>query len=179
MSNTEPSSATARHPDARVVVTGHTADGGSVVTADQQVPHYETPAAGSLFHVLWGVDILPNYPDGGRSEEVAPFPPVGGIRLVQTIVLPDSETDFDSREVAGLSHEDGGHAGMHATASLDLVVIIDGTVVMILGDGTEVELHQGDSVVQNGTVHAWRNRTGTPARLAVIVVGTQHAALSH
>ena len=34
----------------------------------------------------------------------------------------------------------------------------------------------GDTVVQNGTRHAWRNHGDTTARVAVFLIGAHHAA---
>ena len=52
---------------------------------------------------------------------------------------------------------------------------ISGEVVLELDDGAEVTLRPGDTVVQNGTRHAWRNRTSEPAVLVVVLVGAKRA----
>jgi hypothetical protein len=49
--------------------------------------------------------------------------------------------------------------------------------VLELDDGAEVTLHPGDTVVQNGTRHRWRNLGDTPARLALFICGASHAAV--
>jgi hypothetical protein len=38
-----------------------------------------------------------------------------------------------------------------------------------------VLLEAGDTVVQNGTRHAWRNRGTEPCRLVVAIFGAHHA----
>jgi hypothetical protein len=43
-----------------------------------------------------------------------------------------------------------------------------------LDDGAEVTLEAGDTVVQNGTRHAWHNRSDAPAHIAVFLVGAHH-----
>ena len=45
---------------------------------------------------------------------------------------------------------------------------------MDLDDGVEVHLRAGDTVVQNGTRHAWRNHTDQPAVLAVFMAGATY-----
>jgi hypothetical protein len=40
-----------------------------------------------------------------------------------------------------------------------------------LDDGATVDLHPGDCVVQNGTRHAWRNRSNLPCLMAFIMIG--------
>ena len=53
--------------------------------------------------------------------------------------------------------------------------MISGEIVLELDDGAEVTLRPGDTVVQNGTRHAWRNRTDKPAVLVVVLVGAKRA----
>lgn len=53
----------------------------------------------------------------------------------------------------------------------DLEYVISGRVVLELDDGAQVELGPGDTVVQNGTRHAWRNPYDEPCRMVVVLVG--------
>jgi mannose-6-phosphate isomerase-like protein (cupin superfamily) len=164
----------------RVVVTGHDTTGDSVVHDDRMVPAAGSAAAGTHFHVLWGADVLPSYPDdGSEPSEIAAFPPVGGIRFVQMIVTPDSEVEYAEQEtVAGIHADEGAGPGMHTTPSVDFVVVIEGEVCLELSHGREVHLRPGDCVVQNGTLHGWRNHTDKPARVGVMLVGTEHLGLA-
>ena len=50
-------------------------------------------------------------------------------------------------------------------------IVISGEVWLELDDGVEVHLRQGDTIVQNGTRHAWRNKSSEPCRLVTILVG--------
>ena len=43
--------------------------------------------------------------------------------------------------------------------------------------GAEVTLHAGDTVVQNGTRHRWKNPGDTPARMALFICGANHSAV--
>jgi mannose-6-phosphate isomerase-like protein (cupin superfamily) len=61
--------------------------------------------------------------------------------------------------------------GRHTTSTVDYIVVLDGRIWLELDGGRLVELNQGDTVVQNGTRHAWRNRGTEPATLAVVMVG--------
>jgi mannose-6-phosphate isomerase-like protein (cupin superfamily) len=65
-----------------------------------------------------------------------------------------------------------GSGGMHATATVDYVVVVSGEIWLDLGDEL-VHLSAGDTVVQNGARHAWRNLSKEPATLAVVMVGTE------
>ena len=40
-----------------------------------------------------------------------------------------------------------------------------------------LELGPGDTVVQNGTRHAWRNPYDEPCTMVVVLVGAHHAAM--
>ena len=64
--------------------------------------------------------------------------------------------------------------GMHTTDTIDFEVVLEGEVWLELDDGVEVHLRPGDTVVQNGTRHAWRNHGDTTARLAVFLIGAHH-----
>jgi uncharacterized cupin superfamily protein len=57
---------------------------------------------------------------------------------------------------------------------VDFLVVIEGEVWLELADGVEVHLRPGDSVVQNGTAHAWRNHGRQTARVAVVAIGAPH-----
>lgn len=61
---------------------------------------------------------------------------------------------------------DAPHPYMQRTGTLDYVYVIDGSVTLVLDTG-EVELAEGDSVVQRGARHAWSNRTDKPCTLVI------------
>jgi quercetin dioxygenase-like cupin family protein len=63
---------------------------------------------------------------------------------------------------------------MHATDTLDLMVVLDGEIVLGLGDG-EHHLSAGDFVVQRGTVHRWRVVGDIPCTYAVTMFRADHA----
>jgi len=65
------------------------------------------------------------------------------------------------------------HPGMHTTDTVDYDVVLSGEVWLELDDGAEVHLKPGDCVVQNGTRHAWHNKTDQPCTLAVVLVGAR------
>ena len=73
------------------------------------------------------------------------------------------------------AHMEPESPGMHTTATIDFEYVISGSSVLELDDGAEVTLNAGDTVVQNGTRHAWRNRGTEPCRLVVAICGAHHA----
>jgi quercetin dioxygenase-like cupin family protein len=64
---------------------------------------------------------------------------------------------------------------MHTTDTTDFEIVLSGQVVLELDDGAEVTLSPGDTVVQNGTRHRWRNPGTEPAVIGVAVVGALRA----
>ena len=52
--------------------------------------------------------------------------------------------------------------GMHTTDTIDFEYIVTGEVWLDLDDGAAVHLRAGDTVVQNGTRHRWRNEGAEP-----------------
>jgi quercetin dioxygenase-like cupin family protein len=61
--------------------------------------------------------------------------------------------------------------GMHATDSIDLVLVLEGSVEVELDSGETRILTTGDTLVQNGSAHRWVNKGDIEARLAVFTVG--------
>lgn len=175
----------------RRVVTGHDGSGKAVVASDEEVePVTVALSPGSEFHRLWGADAAPSFPDdGSMPAHTTYFPPVGGFRFGLFSVPPATTVPADldvpaalaemEEKLPGLAgHMEPEHPGMHTTATVDYEYVIEGEVVLELDDGVEVTLRPGDTVVQNGTRHAWHNRGDTTARLVVVLVGAHHSEVS-
>ena len=60
----------------------------------------------------------------------------------------------------------------HRTPTLDVVLVVSGSVTLLLTDGSETLLEPGDAVVQRATEHAWRTEGDEACMLATFVVGT-------
>ena len=74
-----------------------------------------------------------------------------------------------------LSYMENDNPGMHTTDTIDFEYVISGKVWLELDDHKEVHLRPGDTVVQNGTRHAWRNNGSEPCRIVVCMVGAHRA----
>ncbi|MCU1501459.1 MAG: cupin [Ilumatobacteraceae bacterium] len=174
----------------RRVVTGHDAAGKAIFVSDEWVdPVTVALSPGSEFHLLWGGDGPPSFPDDGtRPTTTTYFPAAGGFRFGQFSVPPESArqpaegldldaalAEFDAKLPGLAGHMEPDAPGMHTTSTIDFEVVLDGEVWLELDDGEEVHLQPGDCVVQNGTRHAWRNHGDVTARLAVILIGAHHA----
>ena len=169
----------------RRVATGHTAEGKSVVVSDTEVDGDTVGLLpGFQFHQLWGADRAPRFPDDG-SRPLGPgyFPPVGGYRFMLFTLPPhpaprpatgDRNVMLSEMEAAlpGLAaHMEPDSPGMHTTDTIDFEYVISGDVWLELDDAVQVHLRAGDTVVQNGTRHAWRNKGNEPCTIVVFSVG--------
>ncbi len=172
----------------RRVVTGHDVSGKSVFVSDEAVAPIEPILMPSAqFHRLWGGDSAPQFPDdGSMPPHHTYFAPVGGFRFGLFSIPPDNAArPADVDVAAGLADMEAGmpglmrymdHSdpGMHTTDTIDFEIVLEGTVVLELDGGAEVTLAPGDTVVQNGTRHRWKNPGDTIARLAVFMCGAHH-----
>ena len=172
----------------RRVVTGHDEKGKAVFAGDQQVePLTLSLIPGAEFHRLWGGDEAPRFTDdGSMPAQPAYFPPVGGYRFGFSTLPPAgtaAPADVDiaaamgemDQKLPGMArYMEADDPGMHTTDTIDFEIVLAGEVVLELDDGAEVTLHPGDTVVQNGTRHRWRNEGTEPARLAVFIAGAHH-----
>jgi quercetin dioxygenase-like cupin family protein len=61
--------------------------------------------------------------------------------------------------------------GLHTTATIDFIYVAEGEIWLELDDKKEIHLKTGDSLVQNGVRHAWRNHGTKPCTLVVTIVG--------
>ncbi len=139
---------------ARRVVTGHDEDGRAVIVSDA-APDRTIRANGfGVATWLW-LDGPATTVDDGGDEPDGPMrlePPAGGCS-VRIIRFPGaSERGGDWISVEG---DDPDRPGMHATDTLDFMVVVDGRIVLGLDDG-EHELGAGDVVIQRGNPHRWR-----------------------
>jgi mannose-6-phosphate isomerase-like protein (cupin superfamily) len=85
----------------------------------------------------------------------------------------DLPTDEAVAEYLRTQDPDADTSGFHTTQTIDYVMILDGEVTLEVDDGS-VDLRTGDCVVQRGTNHAWRNRSGRPVRMMVVMVSTRN-----
>jgi hypothetical protein len=127
--------------------------------------------------------------DPGEVDAALPrsaLPPAGG-SLLQIVTFPPSasrsRSAADPKTIAeeyrarlpGLaeSFERDG-SGMHATASIDYALVLDGELWLELDDGETVHLHAGDIVIQQATRHGWRNKSERPATIAFVMLAAKH-----
>ncbi|MHB1572141.1 MAG: cupin domain-containing protein [Solirubrobacteraceae bacterium] len=143
----------------RRVVTGHDAEGRSVILSDGPAPRSQS-FGDSTFHEIWTstempVALPPVEPHEPTDRPLTVPPPANGTNLHIIDSAPGSRTP------------------MHRTRTLDYGIVIAGRYTLILDDGTETELNPGDVVVQRGTNHAWLVTGEQPGRMAFVLVDGQ------
>jgi mannose-6-phosphate isomerase-like protein (cupin superfamily) len=176
-------SVTRRHH--RRVVTGHTADGRSTIASDgpasRAFDFVHMP--GMSNQLLWATDAQGQPISVELDNPVSYVPERGGTRLMIVTFPPDaalSSPGFNPQAAAqeqldllpGLAELFEPDApGFHRTQTVDYGVVLDGEIELHLDEAAPVRLKRGEAFVQNGTRHAWRNPSSSPATLAVVLVG--------
>ncbi len=175
----------------RRVVTGHDAAGNAVFASDEVVePDTLQLVPGAEFFQLWGSDEKMSFPDDGSRPAVPTyFPGPNGFRFGVFTVAPDAAVfteDLDieaalvemEEKLPGMAaHMEPDNPGMHTTATIDYEFIVSGRCVLELDDGATRELAAGDTVIQNGTRHAWRNPYDEPCVLVVVLIAANHSGM--
>ncbi|TFK35303.1 hypothetical protein BDQ12DRAFT_737612 [Crucibulum laeve] len=155
-------------PPVRRVVTGHNPSGQSTFISDKVEPFQRlVPGGDAIAYHLYRTNAIPAKVD----SEVA----AGGAGLfLDEIQGNGSElytktgSVFRSVDVAP-----GSLSPFHRTESLDYAIVAKGSVVLILENGEEVTLNEGDVVCQRATMHAWRNDTAKYCRIYFVMLGAK------
>ena len=171
----------------RRIVTGNV-NGKSVVQSDEQIQAYEFKSVPNYEHTLIWVN--PSTPDLREKqrfdrypESVVPGP--GGTSLHLVTFPPSSifaDPSFDGEaarkealiRLRGLAdHFEKVDPGMHKTNTVDYAIVFDGEMWLELDDAKTIHLKKGDVVVQNGTRHAWRNKSNAPVTMLFFLNGAK------
>jgi quercetin dioxygenase-like cupin family protein len=147
----------AEQHEMRVLITGVDAEGRSCVVGEERVVLGSDPASsgfwfGSLFETT---SAPPPARPPGRGEDLDIGLAPGVVRW-QVIDYPE-----------------GPSYPVHHTDSVDLDIVLEGTIELTLDDGVHV-LQVGEGAVINGVDHTWAGGPGG-ARLSAICIGTPPA----
>jgi quercetin dioxygenase-like cupin family protein len=134
----------------RRVVTRVDGDGASFASDGPPPNLIAAPSGFGVGEVLW-LDGPPADVEAGGDRTTPGYPlepPPGGLssRLIR---MP---AGGDWLRVEG---DDPERPGMHATDTLDLMLVVEGEITLGLPDA-ELTVRAGDAVVQRGTPHRWR-----------------------
>lgn len=172
------------------VVTGHDADGKSVVASEgplSTIVEFQA-VPGMVFHEVWETSATPARVDNSADPTLGPTmhgAPSHGTRIryvdfpPDTVYLAEADTRMkdlflEVNDDKGLTTKpDSPHPMMHRTESIDYGVVIEGEISLVLDD-SEALLKPGSVVVQRGTNHAWANRSGKMCRMLFIQIDGQY-----
>jgi len=172
----------------RRIVTGHDANGKAVIISDAPPVHTQLvggPGGPTFFEVWHTVEtpaliqarpyepdekglVLPPPKNGTRIRAIE-FPPEG--EEIRKLTSTDAAAKFKSMgdEKASTSDEAAPHPLMHRTRTVDYGIVLEGEITLVLDLG-ETTIQVGDVVIQNGTNHAWANRSDRICRMVFILI---------
>jgi len=166
----------------RRVLTGHDAEGKSIILSDGLAPNVKEMASmpGLALTDLWETKGAPAHNDGAADNAARPVrlePPRNGTILRLVEFPPDSRWRDRADARAAFDSIGAGHAPdrrsadpmMHKTATVDYIIVLKGEIYAIMDKG-ETLLKAGDILVQRGTNHSWSVRSSEPCLIAAILV---------
>jgi mannose-6-phosphate isomerase-like protein (cupin superfamily) len=164
----------------RRVVTTHAGDGKAVILSDGIATNAKTRSSGITGTLLWTTDSMPvTYSNRDRGEVAIGTGPAPNHSILRVVEFPP-HNEAPAEENASVLVEMGiappsgerrppRHPHMHATDSVDYAIVLEGEIDMLL-DEDEVHLKAGDILVQQGTNHAWVNRSDRPCKIAFVLI---------
>lgn len=177
--------------EVRRIVTGHDAQGRSIIAQSGPPPRsIDIGGRGVKFHELWHTKTVPAKLDRASAEPLEPSlslePPKGGVRI-RFVDTPPEDPNAPAPDAAlmkqvfaaiGAPHASRyrpgeNHPATHVTPSLDYGIVLDGEITLITDTG-ETLCRAGDVIVQNGTSHAWANRSGKTVRMCFVLIDGEY-----
>jgi hypothetical protein len=177
--------------EVRRIVTGHDAQARSIIAQDGPPPRsIEIGGRGVTFHEFWHTKDVPAKLDRASAEPQEPSlslePPKGGVRIRFVDTPPEDPSApapdaalmkqlfaFIGAPNASRYRPGENHPAMHVTPSLDYGIVLEGEITLITDTG-ETLCRAGDVIVQNGTNHAWANRSGKMARMCFVLIDGEY-----
>jgi hypothetical protein len=169
----------------RRVVTGHDRNGKSIFVMDGKAPNILEMASmpGVALTDLWRTRTSPASNAGNADAATGKIklePPSSGT-ILRIVEFPpdtawrgsaDAKKAFASIGAGGAPDHGSSDAMMHATATVDYIIVLKGEIWAILDKGEKL-LKQGDILIQRGTNHSWSVRTKEPAIVAAVLIGAK------
>lgn len=125
----------------RRIVTGHAEDGKAIFTIDKEIETIVIPTGDAAMATIWTTANVPadcNDQTDGRIRDAGTTLKGGSvIRVVD--MLP------------------GASSPIHRSASIDYGIVMSGEIELELDDKIFKTVGIGGIIIQNGTIHKWRN----------------------
>lgn len=168
----------------RRIVTGHDEHGHSVFLSDGDAPrakNFQDMPGYGIAH-LWATPVG----DGDDSDPTVSngslIPGPGGTSLLMVSLPPDAIMASPAEPERALAEMleflpglidvfEKDDPAMHRSPTLDYGVLLEGELWLELDNGEQRLLRAGDVIIQQGTRHAWRNRSSRLAKALFFMVG--------
>jgi quercetin dioxygenase-like cupin family protein len=138
----------------RRVVTGHSENGIAIFAADEVFETVIIPSGDAAMATIWTTNAVPadlNDTTDGRKRDAGTTLKGGSvIRVVDMLPMASSP--------------------MHRTNSIDYGIVISGSIELELENFEIKTLKPGDIIVQQGTIHRWKNPSKTEICRIVFVL---------
>jgi hypothetical protein len=163
----------------RVIITGTNKAGKSVVVEDAQAT-----LAGPGNFDFWQTSPGQSPHDMAFGRAAMKFYPQPGGTMFRLFTIPPENPKMTPAEVAAMQDwffkqvgdpqarvDTSRHPMMHATATVDYILLLSGEISLLLDEGEPIKLKPFDAVVQRATNHSWVNTGNEPALLMCVMVG--------
>ena len=171
----------------RRVVTGHDKAGKSMFVMDGKAPNVLEMASmpGVALTDLWRTATSPASNSGNKDAATGKIrlePPAEGT-ILRIVEFPpdkvwrkaaDARKAFASIGAGGAPDHASDDAMMHATATVDYIIVLKGEIWAIMDKGEKL-LKPGDVLIQRGTNHSWSVRGKEPCIIAAVLIGARPA----
>ena len=165
----------------RRLVTGNNASGRSILVEDAEIK--ETGSAGNFNFWrtrAWDSADVPARP--------LPFFPAAGETIFRVFRIPPDDPAMTGAAIERIatgffaelgdprcSMDTSRHPLMHATPTVDYIMLLSGNAALLLDEGDPIDLKPFDAVVQRGTNHAWLNTGREDAVFLAVMLGADVA----
>lgn len=166
-------------PGIRRIVTTHDSNGNAVVLSDGLAPNVGVRSSGIKSTLLWTTAMPATYSNNDRAAVRIGTGPPPGTTILRIVEFPPADPSHGAADSAAVLAEMGiapsgerrppRHPHMHATDSVDYAIVLEGEIDMLLDEG-EVHVKAGDILIQQGTNHAWVNRSDRSCKIAFVLI---------
>jgi quercetin dioxygenase-like cupin family protein len=173
------------------IVTGYDSRGQSIILDQLSLPTTTVFRHIRQFEIsrVWTTSASPEIPFNVRDPAAdlpSILPEIGGTVLLKVMFPPDAIMAADAAAPQALAEQatnlpglaerfEPDAPGMHTTDSVDYGILLDGELWLEVDGGEARCVKPGDIVIQNGTRHAWRNRTDRPATMVFVLIGARRS----
>jgi hypothetical protein len=166
-------------PSHRVIVTGNSKAGKSVVVEEAHVP-----MTGPGNFDFWQTKAGQSPHDVSAGRTPMKFFPAPGGTMFRLFMIPPADPNMKPADIAAIQDmlfgaigipearvDTSRHPMMHVTPTVDYIVLLSGEISLQLDEGDAIKLKPFDAIVQRATNHSWVNTGRESALLMCVMVG--------